>query len=123
MTDSHASATARPRLSSARVARMLGARPGGPQGGADEGLGQGMELALTLAVFLGLGWLLDSWIGIFPVLTIALVVFAAIGTGVKMWIGYDARMRRLEAERQAARTQHQDGNQHQSPEPGKNAGA
>lgn len=123
MTDSHASATARPRLSSARVARMLGARPGGPQGGADEGLGQGMELALTLAVFLGLGWLLDSWIGIFPVLTIALVVFAAIGTGVKMWIGYDARMRRLEAERQAARTQHQDGTQHQSPDPGKNAGA
>lgn len=113
MTDSHASDTARPRLSSARVARMLGARPGGPQGGADEGLGQGMELALTLAVFLGLGWLLDSWIGIFPVLTIALVVFAAIGTGVKMWIGYDARMHRLEAERQAARTQHQSPGTHE----------
>lgn len=117
MTDTHASATARPRNVTTRVARLLGARPGGPQGGVDEGLGQGMELALTLAVFLGLGWLLDSWIGIFPVLTIALVVFAAIGTGVKMWIGYDARMRRLEAERLAARTQHQ------SPDPGKNAGA
>jgi len=123
MTDTPVPATARPRNTSARVARLLGARPDGPQGGADEGLGQGMELALTLAVFLGLGWLLDSWIGIFPVLTIALVVFAAIGTGVKMWIGYDARMRRLEAERLAARTQHQSGTQHQSPEPGKNAGA
>ncbi len=109
MTDSPASAATRPRQAPARVARLLGARPPLPNGAnsADQGLGQGMELALTLAVFLGLGWLLDSWIGIFPVLTIALVVFAAIGTGVKMWITYDARMKRLEAERLAARTQHQ----------------
>jgi len=118
MTDTHASATARPRNVTTRVARLLGARPGGPQGGVDEGLGQGMELALTLAVFLGLGWLLDSWIGIFPVLTIALVVFAAVGTGVKMWIGYDARMKRLEAERRAARTQHQHPNPADSEGPG-----
>lgn len=123
MTDSHVSATARPRNVTARVARLLGARPDGPQRNMDEGLGQGMEMALTLVVFLGLGWLLDAWIGIFPILTISLVVFASIGTGVKMWIGYDARMRRLEAERLAARTQHQDGTQYQSPEPGKNAGA
>ena len=40
-----------------------------------------MEMALTLAVFLGLGWLLDAWLDTRPAFTIGLVVFAAILVG------------------------------------------
>lgn len=75
---------------------VLGAnRPGG----VDAGLGQGMEMALTLVVFFGLGWFIDSWAGTRPIFTIALAVFAMIGQSVRMWIAYDARMKVLEEER------------------------
>lgn len=67
--------------------------------GADAGIGQGMEMALTVAVFFGLGWLIDSWADTRPVFTIALVVFATVGQSVRMWIAYDARMKVLEEER------------------------
>jgi len=56
-----------------------------------------MDVALTLLVFLGLGALIDSWLGIFPVFTIALVLFAAVGTFIRMKFVYDATMERHEA--------------------------
>jgi hypothetical protein len=70
----------------------------------DDSLGRGMDIALTLLVFLGLGWLADRWLGTFPAFTIALVLLAAAGTFVKMRYTYEAAMQRLEAERHAART-------------------
>jgi Na+-transporting methylmalonyl-CoA/oxaloacetate decarboxylase beta subunit len=70
---------------------------------SDDSLGRGMDLALTLLVFLGLGALVDSWLGIFPVFTIALVLFAAVGTFVRMKVVYDATMERHEAELRGAR--------------------
>lgn len=67
--------------------------------GADDNLGRGMESALILGVFLGLGWLIDSWLGTRPVFMIGLVVFAAVGTFVRMKFTYDAKMSALEDER------------------------
>lgn len=69
----------------------------------DSNLARGMDIALTLLVFLGLGYLLDRWLGLFPVLTIALMLFAAIGTFVRLKYTYDAEMERLEAARRAQR--------------------
>jgi hypothetical protein len=62
-----------------------------------------MDVALTLAVFLGIGWAIDAWLGIFPVFTIGLVVFAAVGTFVRLKYTYDATMERLEADLLAGR--------------------
>jgi F0F1-type ATP synthase assembly protein I len=67
--------------------------------GADDNLGRGMEAALILGVFLGLGWLIDTWLGTRPVFMIGLVLFAAIGTFVRMKYTYDAKMVALEEER------------------------
>lgn len=69
----------------------------------DDTLGRGMDLALTLLAFLGIGWLIDRWLGLFPVFTIVLVVLAAVGMFVRMKYTYDATMERLEAERIARR--------------------
>lgn len=57
-----------------------------------------MDVALTLLVFLGLGWAVDAWLGLFPVFTIGLVVFAAVGTFIRLKYTYNATMERLEAE-------------------------
>lgn len=76
-------------------------RPGRAQEPAaqssDDSLGRGMDVALTMLVFLILGWLIDRWLGLFPVFTIVLVVFAAIGSFVRMKYVYDAQMEQLEA--------------------------
>lgn len=81
--------------------RSLASAPSG-----SDSLGRGMDVALTLLVFLGIGWAIDAWLGIFPVFTIGLVVFSAVGTFVRLKYGYDATMERLEAERLAARRAH-----------------
>ena len=67
--------------------------------GADDNLGRGMEAALLIAVFLGLGWLIDSATGTRPLFMIVLTLFAAIGVFVRMKYAYDAAMEALEAER------------------------
>ena len=78
--------------------RSLASTPAGT-----DTLGRGMDVALTLGVFLGIGWAIDAWLGIFPVFTIGLVLFAAIGTFVRLKYTYDAAMEQLEAERLEAR--------------------
>lgn len=99
MTDSSAAAakTRRPTAIAQRVTTVLG-RPNGGNS-VDQGLGQGMEMAITVVVFLGIGWLLDLAFDTQPVFMIALVVFSVVGQFVKMWFVYDARMKTLEAER------------------------
>jgi len=71
-------------------------------GGADDNLGRGMETALLLAFFLGIGWLLDQWLETQPLFMIGLVLFGATGSFVKMKFDYDSRMERLEEERRNA---------------------
>ena len=65
----------------------------------DDNVGRGIEMALVVAVFLGLGYLLDRWLGTKPIFMIVLFLFAVAGEMVKMWLGYDAKMRKHEAER------------------------
>jgi len=62
-----------------------------------------MDMALTLAVFLVLGWLLDRWLGTTPLFMIVLTVVSAAGQFTRMKYTYDAQMERLEAERLAGR--------------------
>jgi F0F1-type ATP synthase assembly protein I len=67
--------------------------------GGDDTLGRGMESALMIAVFLGLGYLVDSWLGTRPLFMIALVLFGAVGVFVRMKYSYDAAMAVHEEER------------------------
>jgi ATP synthase protein I len=76
--------------------------PTTPRVRPDDTLGHGMEAALTILLFLGIGYGLDRWLGTMPLLTIVLVLFAAVGTFVKLKYSYEARMRVLEDERRAA---------------------
>ena len=55
---------------------------------------RGFEFAATPAVFAGLGWLVDRWLGTAFVFTIGFLVFGVVGMFVKVWIGYDADMKR-----------------------------
>jgi F0F1-type ATP synthase assembly protein I len=66
------------------------------QGYADT-LARGFEFAAVPVVFGGIGWLLDRQFGTSPLFTIALVVFGFAGMFAKLWIGYDAAMKREEA--------------------------
>jgi F0F1-type ATP synthase assembly protein I len=64
-----------------------------------QGLGQGAEIALTLLVFVGLGALVDRWLGTFPLVTVIATIVAGVGQLVRSWYDYDGRMRVLEEER------------------------
>lgn len=81
--------------------RSLASSPSG-----SDSLGRGMDVALTLLVFLGIGWAIDTWLGIFPVFTIGLVVFSAVGIFIRLKYSYDATMERLEADLLAGRRTH-----------------
>ena len=74
---------------------------------ADQGLGQGAEIAIGLLVFFGIGAGIDWLVGTKPVFMIALTVFCAVGQFVRVWYGYEARMRHLEADRSRSATAHQ----------------
>jgi len=60
-----------------------------------------MDLALVTLVFLGIGYVLDRILDTKPVFIIGMFVFAIVGQTVRMWIGYDAKMKVHEAERAA----------------------
>ena len=70
--------------------------------GADDNLGRGMEAAIMLGLFLGLGWLIDSWLGTRPGFMIGLTIFAAVGVFVRMKYAYETTITALEAERKNA---------------------
>ena len=67
----------------------------------DDNIGRGIEFVVGLVVFLGLGYLLDRWLGTKPIFMIVMFAFAVVGNFVKMWLGYDAKMREHEAEMKA----------------------
>jgi len=62
-------------------------------------LGRGMDFALVVLVFLGIGYALDRWLDTKPVFMIALVLFSVVGQFVKMYYDYSATMTDLEAKR------------------------
>lgn len=63
----------------------------------DDTLGQGMDIALTLALFFGIGFALDRWLSTTPWLMITLSVLAAVGFFAKFKYRYDERMEEHEA--------------------------
>jgi Flp pilus assembly protein TadB len=73
-----------------------------PRTTTDAGLGsgaaKGAELAASVVVFFGIGWLLDAWLGTRPLFMIVCLVFAVVGHLVRVWYAYDHDMRRHEAQ-------------------------
>ena len=65
--------------------------------GYGDGLSRAFELALTPAIFAAMGFGLDHWLGILPVLTIVFFLVAVAGVFVRFWYAYDASMREEEA--------------------------
>jgi F0F1-type ATP synthase assembly protein I len=66
---------------------------------ADDNVGKGMDLALSLLVFLGIGYGLDRWLGTKPWMMVSMVLLVAVGQFVKLKYDYEGTMQRLEAER------------------------
>ena len=68
---------------------------------------KGMEFALVLVLFFGLGWLLDRALGTSPWCSLALLTLGVVGQFARVWYAYDEEMRaherRLFANRSAAR--------------------
>ena len=66
---------------------------------SDPTVGRGMDVALTVALFFGIGAALDHWLGTTPWFMIGLTVVASIGFFYSFKFQYTARMEQLEAER------------------------
>ena len=69
---------------------------------ADDTLGTGMDAVLLIAVFLGLGFGLDRWLGTTPWFTVGFVLFAAVGWFLRMRYTYETHMLAHESARDAA---------------------
>ncbi len=64
-----------------------------------DGLSRGFELVATTAIFLGIGWLVDRWLGTQPVFMLLLTVFALVGQGFLLYVRYEQEMRGHDAVR------------------------
>ena len=69
-----------------------------------DSLGLGIEAAIIVVLFLGLGYGLDRLFGTMPVLMIVFTVLGAVGLFAKWKYRYDERMDELESERAADRS-------------------
>jgi F0F1-type ATP synthase assembly protein I len=61
-------------------------------------LGRGMDFALVILVFLGIGYGLDRWLDTRPAFMVGLVVFSVIGQFIKMYYEYNTAMGQHEAD-------------------------
>jgi len=66
--------------------------------GFGETMVRGVEFALTLAIFAGLGYLVDRGVGVVPVFTIVFFLLGVVGLGVRTYYAYEAKMRGIEAD-------------------------
>lgn len=66
--------------------------------GFGDGLAHAFEIALTPAIFGGVGYFLDRALGTSPLFLLALVFFAVCGVGYMSWHRYDAEMKVHEAD-------------------------
>ena len=69
----------------------------------NQGLGDAFatafEFAAVTAIFLGIGWLLDRWLGTAPWFMVGLTLFCLIGKSILLLATYNEKMKRHEAER------------------------
>jgi len=65
--------------------------------GFGETMVRGVEFALTLAIFAGLGYVVDRLLGVVPVCTIVFFLLGVVGLGVKTYYAYEAKMQGIEA--------------------------
>lgn len=74
--------------------------PTGPKGEIYRNFGDGFtrafELAVTPVLFGAMGYGLDRWIGIVPVLTMIFTLVAIVGMLLRTWYGYCYRMQAIE---------------------------
>jgi F0F1-type ATP synthase assembly protein I len=71
-------------------------------------LNRSFEFVVVALLFLGLGWLVDKWLGTNPVFLITFVLVGFVGQFARFWYRYDAEMKVHEAEfaaKRAGRTQ------------------
>jgi F0F1-type ATP synthase assembly protein I len=68
----------------------------------EDSLGLGIEAAIIVALFLGVGYVLDRIFGTMPVFMIVFVLLGAIGLFAKLKYRYDDRMDELESQRRSA---------------------
>jgi F0F1-type ATP synthase assembly protein I len=68
---------------------------------SDDSFGRGMDIALSVALFFGIGFFVDRWLGTTPLFMIVLTVVAVIGFFISLKYRYNAHMEQLEAERAA----------------------
>lgn len=68
---------------------------------ADDTFVQGMEATIMIALFFGLGFGLDRWLGTTPWLMITFVLLGAVGLFARFKYQYDERMAAYDREHQA----------------------
>jgi F0F1-type ATP synthase assembly protein I len=68
---------------------------------SDDSLGHGMDAVIMLAIFLGLGWGLDTIFGTIPVFMITMTVIGSVGLFARFYYSYGRRMDRHDADRVA----------------------
>ena len=73
---------------------------------------KGVEFALTLAIFAGMGYGLDRLLGMVPVFTIVLFLVGVVGLGAKTYYEYESKMQALDAAGPWARRPHSAGGRH-----------
>jgi hypothetical protein len=61
--------------------------------GFGNALSRAFELVLTPAIFGVLGWLLDRWLGVTPLFTIALTLLVFLYVAWRLWTGYETDMK------------------------------
>jgi ATP synthase protein I len=76
--------------------------PKQPRVNTEDSLGLGIEAAVIIALFLGLGYLLDRVFGTMPVFMIVMTLVGAVGLFAKLKYRYDDRMDELEAQRRVS---------------------
>jgi hypothetical protein len=70
-----------------------------PTPNMDDNVGRGIEMAMTVALFVAIGYGLDRWLGTMPILMIVMTILAGVGFFAKFRYQYEARMDELQAER------------------------
>jgi Flp pilus assembly protein TadB len=74
----------------------LSPRKGDVQNGFGDGLAKAFELVLTPAILGLAGFGLDRWLGLTPLFTIVLTLWALAVVSYMTWFRYEAEMRRME---------------------------